>query len=122
MERLRFLGVVFDVKLAFVLRCLRAKCGRVLQLLCVVARAVSGADWCTLIKLYGSLFCSRLDCASFCICGNQLRMGVGWGSCKKILSITCHQGAQIAAQCFQNIPSGELVYGGRWGPFTSAAC
>ena len=56
-DQYKFLGVIFDRKLSFILHInyLKAKCHKALQLLRVVAHTDWGADKSTLLKLYKSL-------------------------------------------------------------------
>jgi len=61
-EQTKFLGVIFDNKLAFLphIRYLKEKCVKALNLLCVVAHTSWGADQHTLLHLYRSLVRSKL--------------------------------------------------------------
>ena len=66
-EQYKFLGVILDKKLSFMLHinCLKAKCHKALQLLRVIAHTNWGADKSTLLKLYRSLVRSKLDYGCF---------------------------------------------------------
>jgi len=65
-EQTKFLGVIFDNKLTFLphICYLKEKCVKVLNLLRVVAHTSWGADQQTLLHLYRSLVCSKLDYGS----------------------------------------------------------
>jgi len=65
-EQTKFLGVIFDNKLTFLphIRYLKEKCVKSLNLLRVVAHTSWEADQHTLLHLYRSLVCSKLDYGS----------------------------------------------------------
>ena len=65
-ERTKFLGVIFDIKLTFLphIRYLKEKCVKALNLLRIVAHTSWGADQQTLLHLYISLVRSKLDYGS----------------------------------------------------------
>jgi len=66
LNKTKFLGVIFDNKLAFLphIRYLKEKCVKALNLLHVVAHTSWGADQHTLLHLYRSLVHSKLDYGS----------------------------------------------------------
>ncbi|GFO41939.1 RNA-directed DNA polymerase from mobile element jockey [Plakobranchus ocellatus] len=99
----KFLGVVFDSKLNFSshVKYLKKKCLKALNLLRVVGHTDWGADRATLLKLYRTLFRSKLDYDS-----------VIYGSAKKhvlrALDPIHHQGLRIALGAFRTSPIKSL--------------
>ena len=65
-EENKFLGVIFDRKLSFILHIkqLKAKCQKALNLLRVVAHTDWGADRKVLLNLYRTIIRSKLDYGS----------------------------------------------------------
>jgi hypothetical protein len=63
LKQIKFLGVIFDSKLNFVLHItmLKEKCLKALDVIKVVANTKWGADKNTLLYLYRSLIRSKLD-------------------------------------------------------------
>ncbi|GFV17745.1 putative RNA-directed DNA polymerase from transposon X-element [Trichonephila clavipes] len=62
-SEVRFLGVIFDSKLTFLLHVLylRKKCERSLNILRVLSNTIWGADRVSLLRVYQALILSRLD-------------------------------------------------------------
>ena len=103
-EEAKFLGVIFDKKLAFVphIRKLKAKCQKALNLLRVVAHTDWGADRKVLLHLYRTIVRSKLDYGS-------IVYGSARESYLKTLDAIHHQGIRLALGAFRASPAGGLL-------------
>ena len=99
-EEYKFLGVIFDKKLSFILhiKYLKAKCHKALKLLRVVAHTDWGADRSTLLKLYRSLVRSKLDYGCFIY-------GFARKSYLQCLDTIHHLGLRLALGAFRTSPT-----------------
>ena len=102
-EDFKFLGIIFDRKLSFILhiKYLKAKCLKALNLLKVLSHTNWGADRTVLLQLYRSLIRSKLDYGS-----------IVYGSARKsylmMLDTVHHQGLRLALGAFRTSPVESL--------------
>ena len=102
-QEYKYLGLIFDKKLSFIphIKYLKAKCLKSLNILKVLSHTTWGADRTTLLQLYRSLICSKLDYGS-----------IVYGSARKsylaMLDPIHHQGLRLALGAFRTSPTASL--------------
>ena len=108
----KFLGVIFDKKLSFILHIqyLKDKCNKTLKLLPIIAHKDWGADQHTLLKLYRTLICSKIDYGCFIY-------GAARKTYFKPLNTVHHEGLRLTLGAFRTSPSGEPLF---WYVWTSS--
>ena len=102
-EEAKFLGLLFDKKLSFILhiKALKAKCLKALDILKVLSNTNWGGDRSVLLNLYRSLGRSKLDYGSF-IYGSARK------SYLKCLDTIHHLGLRLALGAFRTSPVESL--------------
>jgi len=102
-EQTKFLGVFFDNKLTFLphIRYLKEKCVKALNHLRVVAHTCWGADQHTLLHLYRSLVCSKVDYGS-------VVYGCTRESYLRILAPTQNHALRLCLDAFRTSPAYSL--------------
>jgi len=102
-EKVKFLGIIFDRKLSFLphLHYLKNKCIKALNLLRVVAHTSWGADQQTILHLYRSLIRSKLDYGS-------IVYGSARQSYLKMLDPVQNQALRLCLGAFRTSPADSL--------------
>ncbi|GFU83045.1 putative RNA-directed DNA polymerase from transposon X-element [Trichonephila clavipes] len=102
-SEVRFLGVIFDSKLTFLLHVLylRKKCERSLSILKVLSNTLWGADRVSLLRVYQALILSRLDYG--CVVYGSARTSV-----LKRLDTIHHSALRICSGAFRTSPVTSL--------------
>ena len=67
MDQYKFLSIIFDKKFSFIphIQYLKDKCNKTLKLFHIIAHKDWGADQHTLLKLYRTLICTKIDYGCF---------------------------------------------------------
>ena len=109
-DQYKLLGVIFDKKPSFIphIQYLKDKCNKTLKLLCIIAHKDWGADQYTLLKLYRTLICSKIDYGCFIY-------GAAWKTYLKPLNTIHHEGLRLTLGAFRTFPV-ESLYSEAYEP------
>ena len=106
----KFLGIIFDRKLSFIphIQYIKDKCNKTLKLLRIIAHTDWGADFQTLLKLYRTLICSKIDYGCYVY-------GAARKSNLKTLNTVHHEGLRLILGAFHTSPV-ESLYSEAYEP------
>ena len=102
-DQYKFFRIIFDKKLSFIphIQYLKDKCKKTLKLLCIIAHKDWGADQHTLLKLYRTLICSKIDYGCFIY-------GAARSTFFKPLNTVHHEGLKLTLGAFRTFPVESL--------------
>ena len=91
----KFLGIIFDQKLSFIphIQYIKDKCNKTLKLFRIIAHTDWGGDFQTLLKLYRTLICSKIDYGCYVY-------GAARKSYLKTLNTVHHEGLRLILGAF----------------------